>query len=168
MPPFPAHVENGRISLGHDLNRERVRLWCKENEGARLEISAMLPESKKQRRFYHGAVIPLWSYLDGKDYRDSQVLADLHELAKLEFNGAIIVVGGKTRKVGRSTKGALRDGYLERVIEYLEENYGIKRQEFLDPKDYKYFRDAVYMTGEYDCYIDYLIGKGVFKNKKDV
>src|ERR1700709_239769 len=102
--PSDGHLNMGQRNTAMFLN------FVKENPGVPWKLTPMLPESGKQRRFYHAAVLPLWAYLDGKDYRDSQVLADLHEVAKVEFNGAIIVVNGETRRVGRSTKGALRDG----------------------------------------------------------
>lgn len=56
-------------------------------------LSRTATESNKQRRYYHGAVIPLWAFLNGQDHRDGQVLADLHEAAKLEFNATTVIVG---------------------------------------------------------------------------
>lgn len=139
-----------------ERNRALFKHYLAEHPGMVLKITPVLPESQKQRRFYHGAVLPLWAYLDGKDYRSHQVLDDLHEVAKLEFNGEVITVAGVPRKVGRSTAGMLRDGFLERVIGYLEENYGIDPSQCLNPADYKHFIDEVLLYGKYDTYIDYL------------
>jgi hypothetical protein len=75
-----------------ERNSAMFLAFVRDNPRVPWRLTPMLPESKKQRRFYHGAVIPLWAYLDGKDYRDHQILADLHELAKLEFNGSMSMV----------------------------------------------------------------------------
>jgi hypothetical protein len=147
---------NGRLEFGPHA-RAQFMEFLRKNGPLRLHITPELPESGKLRRFFHGAVIPLWAYLDGKDYKDYEVRRDLHELAKLEFNGQIIVVHGETKKVGRSSKGAALRPFVEQVITYLEENYGIDRATFLDPADYKHFIGAIYMHGEYDTYIDYLL-----------
>jgi hypothetical protein len=134
--------------------------FVKKNPNVPWRLAPVLPESGKQRRFYHGAIIPLWAFLDGKDYKDKQVLADLHEVAKLEFNGELITVGGVVRKVGRSTVGKLNEGFLERVISYLEENYAIDPGQCLNPTEYKKFVNEIYMHGKYDTYIDYLVALG--------
>jgi hypothetical protein len=65
-----------------------------------------------------------------------------------------------SRKIGRSTAGSLSSGFLERVIIYLEENYAINRGDCLDPTEYKRFDAEVYMHGEYDTFIDYLVAIG--------
>ncbi len=137
-------------------NRERILKHAGFNLGKRFILSDFLPESRKQRKFYHGAVLTLWVYLDGKDYKNSDVLDSYHELAKMEFNPEIIMSRGKTVKVGKSTKGKLNDGYIEKIIDMLEEEYGIDRTKCLNPKDYKHFTDVVFMNGDYDTYIDYL------------
>lgn len=135
--------------------------FLRKHPGALVRISTVLPESNKQRAFYHGAVLPLWAYLDGKDYRSSAVLDDMHELAKFEFNGGIVTVAGKSQKVGRSTKGkeALAR-HIERVIDFLVEQYGIDRSAVLNPEEYKSYRDTVLMDGRFETYIDYLVSTG--------
>jgi hypothetical protein len=140
------------------FTKDEVRRYLAENGPARFTITFDLPESGKMRRFYHGAVLPLWAYLDGKDHRSAHVRHDLAELAKLEFNGAELVVNGQLKKIGRSTKGRVVLGpHVEKVITYLEENYSIDRTQCLDPDDFKHFIGAVYMHGKYDTYIDYLL-----------
>lgn len=158
---FVARItRDGGLEFG-ERNRVIFKRYLAEHPGMVLKISPVLPESGKQRRFYHGAIIPLWAYLDGKDYRDHQVLADLHELAKLEFNGEVITVGGELKKVGRSTSGKLRDGFLERVIAYLQEQYGIDPSVVLNPAEYKRFNDEIFMHGKHDTYMDYLKETGI-------
>lgn len=140
-------------------DHEKIKLfkYMKENPNTRFSIEPLVPESRSQRGFYHGAVIVLWAYLDGKDYRDSLVLEQMHEVAKQEFNGEILVVNGNGHKVSKSTKGLLNGGYLERVIDYLAESYGIDPQICLNPEIYKKFRDEIYpFTNKYDTFIDYM------------
>lgn len=136
-------------------NADRFSQFLKDNEGIRLEIKPLTPESNRQRGYYHGGVISMWVYLDGNDYKDSQKLNQYHEVAKRKFNGDVIFVHGKLERVGQSTKGQLTR-IIDEVIDYLEENYGIDRSKVLDPEHYKDFIDRVYMHGEFDTYIDYL------------
>lgn len=143
---------------------EQLKAWLKKNAGARLELIHLLPESRKQRKFYHGAVLPLWAYLNGHDYKDSDVLHWIHEYAKAEFNGEMVIFDGKPQKRGLSTKGKL-GVYVEKVIEYLVEQYAIDQREVLDPERYKYWRDVLFPSGDTACdnYIDYLIAIKVLK-----
>lgn len=152
---FQGKYKKGGFDFGN--NRERILKHCDFNVGKRFILSDFLPESAKQRRFYHGAVITLWVYLDGKDYKDSDILDSYHELAKIEFNAEIVITNGKKVRIGKSSKGKLNDGFVEKVIDNLEENYGIERSKCLDPKLYKDFMEKIYMNGDYDTFIDYLI-----------
>ena len=158
-------TKDGGIDLGQ-RNKVIFKKFLLEHPGALIKISAMLPESNKQRRFYHGAVLPLWAYLDGKDYRDHGVLDDLHELAKLEFNGGFVEVAGKSHKIGRSTQGkAALSQHIERVIEFLVDQYGIDPSAVLDPEAFKLYRDTELMDGGYESYIDYLVATGALKRQ---
>lgn len=156
-------VKNGKLEIG-DYNRRLLNdfLKQKKNQGRVIAIQDRVPESRKQRAYYHGAVLTLWAYLNGQNYKDGDEIGFLHEHAKREFNGEIVLVEGKPVKRGKSTVGLMNDndqensGYLERVISYLEENYGIDRTKVLNPKHYKDFKDRIYMEGKYDTYIDYL------------
>lgn len=153
---FQIRIYPDKIDLGDEAAKEKLRFFAKRNPGIRAEIVPFLPDSRKQRRFYFGAILTLWAYLDGKDYKDSAVIEDLHEVAKLEFNAQIVVVKGKKYRVGKSTKGKLNQGYLERIIDYLEESYGIDRMKVLNPKHYKDFMDRIFSFSHYETYIDYL------------
>ena len=137
----------------------------KEHEGTIYQITRKSRESKKGRGFLHGGVYTLWAYLDGKDYRNYKLIDWIHDEAKKEFNGAMMMFDGKRKLVGKSTKGMLSE-FTEKVVEHLEENYGIKREGVLDPEDYKHFMDEIYSTGEYDDYIQYLIDTGKLKKNK--
>lgn len=149
-------------------NRQTMEAFFKDpaNDGIIVAIQSRTPESRQVRGFYHGAILPLWCYLNGMDHRNSDNLAFMHEHAKREFNGDIIFIDGREIKRGRSTRGILGEndkqnsGYLERVIMYLEENYGIDRSKVLNPEHYKHFKDEVYSVSEYEDYIAYLESLG--------
>ncbi len=155
--------EDGGLEFPSGFARDKFRAYLKENIGLRLEISPIVPESPRQRAYYHGAVLPMWAFLDGLDYKDVGILEQMHEIAKREFNGEIIVVNGKKQKVGKSSKGLLNSGYLERVIDYLVENYAIDPGAVLNPDQYKYFRDAIFPVSDHEDYIDYLLSTGALR-----
>lgn len=140
-------------------NRDRILKHCTHNVGKRFILADLLPESRKQRKFFEGAVITLWIYLDGNDYKNTDLQRQYHEYAKLEFNPEVVIISGQQRKVGGSSKGKLggNDGVVNKVIDFLEEQYGIDRTKCLSPKDYKHFKDKIFMNGNYDTYIDYMI-----------
>jgi hypothetical protein len=75
------------------------------------------------------------------------------------------LLDGKPTRRGMSTKGLLSEndlqnsGYLERVIQNLEDNYGIDRNKVLNTEHYLDWRDRVQVEfpDKYETYIDYLI-----------
>ena len=164
-------IINNKLALS-DYNRRFWNDYLKkpENQNKVIAIQDRIPESRKQRAFYEGAIIPLWAFLNGYDYKDCDVLGFLRETAKKEFNGEDIILDGKKVRRGKSTKGLLAEndqqasGFLERVMSYLEENYGIDRNKVLNSEHYKKWRDEIYSFGEYDSYIEYLQSIG-FLNK---
>lgn len=153
---FQAKSDNGNLSLGTEYNRARFKQFLKDNHGVRLKIEPVYPESRKQRKFYHGAIVPLIAYYqDGMDYRDTKDLLNVHEWLKAEFNPHYVIIGGKSHKVPGSTSGELNKGFLERVSNWMEDQgYQI---ELLNPKDYEYWRDTIYPHGGPDNYIEYLV-----------
>jgi hypothetical protein len=161
MKTFIAQSRDGNLFLGDQADSFREVL--KKNPGMRFTIDPLLPDSRQQRKFYHGAVIPLWAYLDGKNYKDNYILDSMHELAKIEFNGEILVANGKSTRIGKTSRGKLNQGYIDRIVDYLEENYGIDRKIALNPKDYKHWRDVIFPYGGPDNYIGYLIESGKIK-----
>lgn len=69
--------EDGGLDMT-DYQRMTLRQFCKDNAGrrVRLEIDTQVPESRKQRAFYHGAIVPLITYFqEGMDYRDGKHLS---------------------------------------------------------------------------------------------
>ena len=113
---YSAIAKNGALSMESDYTRQAFKKFLLNHEGVRIEFVPVMPESRKQRKMYHSAYIPVWAYLDGKDHRDHSVLDALHEIAKLEFNGEIMIVGGKPKKYGKSTKGDLNAGFMNRML----------------------------------------------------
>lgn len=153
--------KNGKLDFGNKERTEKARRFAMRNNGERFWLDTMLPtDSIGQRKFYHSAVLRLWVYLDGNDFRDSATLDEYHEWAKIEFNGIGKTINGKTHKIGGSTKGKLNKGYVDRVIDKLEEQYGIDRKKLLDHKHYKNFRDTIFINGEFENYIEYLLFLG--------
>lgn len=150
--------EDGGLQMS-EYQRQSFRQFLKDNAGrkVRLELEKEYVESRKQRKMYHGAYLPLWAYLDGKDYKDAHVLADMHEAAKMEFNPQVVVIHGKAVTIGGSTRGELNKGFMDRFLNNLIDNYGIDPAKVLNPDHYKHFRDAIWpFTEKYDTYIDYL------------
>lgn len=151
-----ALAKDGKLTFSNPQKRASLARFLVEYSGVALVITALLPESTKQRRFYHGAVLPLWAYLNDLDYHNHDVLNWLHEQAKEEFNGKFVVLDGKSKKMGQSTKGNL-NAFCERVIDHLEAQYGVDRSKLLEPKNYKHWNNTIRPYGGPDNYIDYLL-----------
>jgi len=140
--------ERGRMSLRH---------YILDNPGVRFTLKAVLPESSSQRRYFEGAIVPLVAFFqEGMSHKNPDDLRRVREWLKAEFNGELVVIGGKPQKVGMSTKGreALQR-MIERVVDWLVENYA-PPPEALDPDYYKRWRDTVLPYGGPDNYIDYM------------
>jgi hypothetical protein len=128
----------------------------------RFEITPLTPESTKQRKFFEGAVVPLVVFFqEGMDHRNTEDLRRMREALKIEFNGEFVPVGSKgVKKIGKSTKGELNKGFLNRVIEWIEDSYGVDPKEVLNPKEYEKWRDEIFPYGGPDNYVDYLVSIG--------
>lgn len=150
------YTETG-IDFGE--NREKVKHHAKHNIGKRVLLTDLEPESKDARGFFEGAVIPLWVYLDGYDHTDSVKQKQYHEIVKDEFCPEVLIVNGKQKIKGGSTKGKLsgQNGITNKVIDMLEEQYGIDRSVVLMPDKYKLWKDTIFPYEGADNYIDYLV-----------
>lgn len=158
MKNYHFQAKSGAIHMPSEFTRMAFKRHLVNNEGAIFDVVKRTPEeSRSMRKFYHGAVITLWAYLDGKDYKDSALLEAMHEIAKVEFNGDFMRIEGKLKRYGKSTIGSLNEGFLNRVIEHLVENYGIDQSTVLDPKLYKKWKNEVWPFGGPETFIDYLI-----------
>lgn len=154
---FVAIIQNSKLTFKNSHIREKFADWVKKHEGRRLFLSPTFKESEDQRGFFEGAVVKLVTYFqEGMDYTNSEDCRNVREWLKIEFNGDFVQVNGKSLKVGKSTKGKLNEGFLERVIDWIEENYGVKREKVLNSDNYKTWRDTIYPFGGPETYIDYL------------
>jgi len=149
-------TKDGGLDFG-ERNRAVFKQYLRDNPGQVLKIAPALPESGKQRRFLEGAVVPLVAfYQEGMNHNDLDDLRRVREWLKDEFNGELVIIGGKAHRIGKSTKGreALQ-AFLERVMDWLMENYQ-PPPEALDPERFKVWRDTIYPYGGPDNFIDYL------------
>ncbi len=151
-----------------DYEKRKLKFWMLHNPNTPFQLVPTLPESDKQRGWFEGGLCPLVAfYHEGLDHRNYKDVKKVREWLKVEFNSEIISLFGKTHKIAKSTKNQLNSGFLERVVDYLIENYA-PPIEALDTKKYKHWHDAIFPYGGPDNYIDYLLEvKILSKNKMD-
>ena len=151
-------TKDGRLDFG-EYNSKKFRQYLKDNGPVRLEVTVLTPESKNQRRFFEGAIVPLIAYYqEGMHHRNADDLEKVRDWLKLEFNGQWISVASKALKIPRSTKGQLNRGFLDRVTDWMaDQGY---QTDVLDPGEYKKWRDTIYSSGGPDTYIDFLLSTG--------
>lgn len=160
---IPVILHIGKIEV-NEYWTKRINQACKDVGGSiRGFIDTNVVESKNQRAFYHGAIIPLWAYLNDLDYRDHKILEQVHIILATEFNGELLIAKGKSYKVPTSTKGKLNKGYMEAIIDNMVENYAIDPMKVLDIEEYKRFRDTIFPYSDIDNFITYMIKKGLLK-----
>lgn len=141
--------------------KANLKKFIKENPGMPFELKPLLPESEDQRGFFEGAICTLVAfYQRGMDYHNYKDVKKVREWLKIEFNGEMIEIGGKVHSIAQSTKNKLNDGFLERVQDWLQENYA-PPEEALDTAKYKYWKDVIFSSGGPDNYIDYLREIGI-------
>lgn len=157
--------DNGRMKFRRKAKRGQFKDLLKKR-GIRFRIEQLTPESEQLRRYFEGAICPMFAffqdYLDHRDWRD---VKQAREFIKVHFNGELMEVDGIIERVPVSTKGR---EVLKRVtneaIDYMEDHYGIDRKLVLDPKHYEHWRDTVFPYGGSDNYIDYLVDLGRLKD----
>lgn len=148
-----------KLSLGSEHNRARFADYLRANPKIRFRIEPLTPESKKQRGFYEGAVVPLIAYYqEGFDHTSNHDCQEVRGWLAREFNGEMKEIGGELVKVAKSTKGQLNKGFLERVLDWMNEQ-GYKT-ELLMPEDYKNWKAKIFPFGGPENYIDYLLQIG--------
>lgn len=155
---FQGKYKDGGFDFGP--NRDRILKHAKFNIGQRFILSDFVPESSLQRRFFHGAVLSMITYYqEGMNHHNSDDLEKVFNWMKYEFNPEMVIVGGKTIKIGGSTKGKLEKNHLvEKVIDWMDsQEY---KTELLIPSDYKHWRDVIRSHGGPTNYIDYLVELG--------
>lgn len=153
--PIIIHEEKLELSEYHS---KKLKELVKENQAPlRAILETIVPESRQQRRFLHGGLIPLWVALDGNDWRDHEVCDFYFEEAKKEYSPEAIKIRGKVVIRAKSSKGSKALNKLtESLIDMLVEHYGLAyNTEVLKPDNYIKFRDELYMTGSWETYLDY-------------
>ena len=160
---FVAFGEKGKLKM-NPHTRKSFAHFLNKNDGMRLEINPVLPESDRMRGYFEGALIPLITfYQEGMDHRSGEDRAQVREWIKLEFNAKMISIKGETKKVGKSTKGReVLKAVVERVLDWLVQNYAAPT-EAINSEAYKEWRDTAFPAGGPDNYIDYLVEVGVLK-----
>lgn len=159
---------NGRFSADGgldfaDFTRAKLKAFIKENPRMPFELRPIFAESKQQRGWFEGALVPLVTfYQENMDHRDPKDTQRVREWLKIEFNGEMVAIDGKTHKVAQSTSNRLNSGFLERVVDWLHSNYA-PPAEALDPVGYKRWHDEVFPYGGPETYIDYLSELNILK-----
>lgn len=153
----PIIVKGTENGLRVDSEYHRAKLKEMIANGTQwFELRPRVRESRKQRGYYHGAICGMFAYFhEGLDHTKAADLEKVHEWLKIEHNGEFVVMNGKSHKVGKSTKKQLNEGFLERCIDDLVQNYGLDEQ-LLDPAKYCRWRDEIYPHGGPKNYIAYL------------
>ncbi len=154
--------EDGGLDFG-TYTKIHLKKFIKENPGMPFELKPLLPESVNQRKFFEGAICPLLTlFQEGMDYRNSKDVETVRDWLKIEFNGKLVNIGGKIHKIAQSTSHKLNSGFLERVIGYIQDNYGVS-DDVLNPDMYKDWKDRIYPYGGSDTYIGYLLELNLIK-----
>lgn len=157
----------GRLVMS-DYSKLMLKKIAKEHPGTRFRIEQLLPESSKQRKYFEGALIPLYMFFqENLDHRDSSQHEIAREQVKMALNADFRFnpITGTTEKVALSTKGrAVLKRVSEELQDWLIEQYAVN-PEVLNPESYKYWRDAVFPYGGPDNYIDYCVEKGILRDK---
>lgn len=144
-----------------DFTRSKLKRFILENPNMPFELKPTFPESAEQRGWFEGALCPLVAfYQENMDHRESKDREKVREWLKIEFNGDLVAIGGKTHMVAQSTKNRLNLGFLERCTDWLVDNYA-PPFEALDTNSYKNWRDTIYPEGGPDNYIDYLLERKI-------
>ncbi len=165
---FLVTIKDGGFNFGSDFNRGRFVDWSRKNKGQRAGISLLVPESIDQRGFFEGGVCRLVAFFqEGMIHTNNKDVKTVREWLKVHFNGEYVVIAGKSEKMGGSTKNELNNGFLDRVIDWIEEEYGVDRSQVLDPKEYDMWKDTIFPYGGPDNFIDYLVSIGRLQIPKE-
>jgi hypothetical protein len=140
-------------------------ITANDDKPLRAEINTITPESRQQRKYLHGGLMPLLVYLDGNDYRDDETLEHYFEHYKAEFTPEVLKIDGKIQTFGKSTKGgkALRN-FIDKLQDYLNEHYGISYDNpAINPDKFVEWRDTISMSTN-ESYIEYCVKMKWLKN----
>jgi hypothetical protein len=160
---------DGGMSFG-TYTRMDLKKFARENPDMPFELKPLLAESEDQRGFFEGGICPLVAfYQEGMDYRSYKDRKKVRDWLKIEFNGDLVALAGKTHRIAKSTKNKLNDGFLERVQEWFIDNYSPPKEVF-DTSVFKNWRDKLRPLGESkaETYIDYLLEIGLITKPRAI
>lgn len=162
MAKFKCFVgDNGQIAWYDENDLALWNRFKKFHKGAKLQIEEIVPESIKQRAFFEGAVIPLITYFqEGMSHRDSHDIKKVHNWIRDEFCPETFLLGKTLVTQGSTTYGKLeKEKVVERVMDWIADNYGVDPYILLNSEEYKHWRDVIFPHdfGGPDNYIDYLV-----------
>lgn len=152
----------------NEYNTRVIKDAVRENEGPiRAHICFNLPESPKLRRYFHGALIRVWVYLDGGDWKDKKTCDRYFDIFMLENFPEVQKINGKIYTFGKSSKGAkMLNTCTEKLTDMLCEHYGLRHDSpVFVTENFKKWRDELRSFSNED-YIEYLVRmKIIDKNK---
>lgn len=157
------------IEIGEFQWKKMVK-EIKDNPNAPIVISSLLPESRQQRRYLEGGLIPLFVFFQGNDYTDTAQIEDARQDIMDEVLGVSRLnrLTGKVEVHAQSSKGKDNlNKVCEWLIAYLFEQYDCPHKA-VDHEQFKVWRDTIYPEGGPDDWITYLIETGVLALKKQV
>lgn len=141
--PLLIHADRLEVSEYHS---KLIKQSVTDSGGPiRATIVPHIIESPKQRRYLHGCLLPLWAYMDGNDYIDSETLERYFEDFKLEHFPETLKIHGKVKLFGKSSRGAKAlNKVVEKLTDMLVEEYGLSyTSPVLITDNYKQWRDEL-------------------------
>lgn len=124
----------------------------------RAEIHPLTPESRNQRKYLMGGLIPLIVYMDGNDYRDTETKERYFDFLKKEFTPELLKINGKIQTFGKSSKGSKAlNNFIGKIQDFLNDEYGISYDNpAVNPATYNNWIDTISMDTT-DNFIEYCV-----------
>lgn len=128
---FVGLVQDGKIDLGSDYNRSRMKMALREFEGQRIAFEIRPTKrlrSLKQNAYYWGAIIPTFLQIFNTGLTETEEKwkpEDVHEKLKLEFNYRLLKTADGYEKIPCSTADLTIGKFVEytmRIEQYCSEN----------------------------------------------
>ena len=96
---YHAIAQGGKMNM-NEYTKKLFTDFLRDNEGMRIEIRPLLPESQRMRAYFEGAIVPFITFFQEEmNHRDHKDLHKVREWLKTEFNGDVVVMGGKQHRV---------------------------------------------------------------------
>ncbi len=161
---FIAKITNKQtLNFGSPYNQARFRDWAAKNIGMEVKLIPSDIPTNEMRGYYFGAIVPAIAESSSQDYKSPEVLQEIHELLKTEFNGKFIkdFIKGGMKKISLSTTRLNKSGfseYLNRITAWMSEN----QIPVPDSNLYREWHDTEAIDGV--DFKDWLFEKGVNKD----